>query len=77
MKYKNVKTGAVIETFGKISGGDWQEVITAAVENKAKGGESALAEAVESAHVKAAPKSPAKSQTKSASKSAAPKTKKK
>lgn len=69
MKYKNVKTGAVIETFGKISGGDWQEVITAAVENKAEGGESAPA--------KAASKSPAKSQTKTASKSAAPKSKKK
>lgn len=26
MKYRNTRTGAVIETSGKISGGDWQAV---------------------------------------------------
>ena len=66
MKYKNVKTGAVIETVGKISGGDWQEVITAAVK---EGGEAALPKAVTT-------KTPAKSQAKPATKTA-PKTKKK
>lgn len=27
-KYKNKKTGAIIETNGKISGGNWVEVLT-------------------------------------------------
>lgn len=36
MKYRNLRTGVEIETSGKISGGDWQEIpakIPTAVEN--------------------------------------------
>lgn len=36
MKYKNTSTGAVIETSGKISGGDWVEVLVAPAQPKSE-----------------------------------------
>lgn len=41
MKYKNEKTGAIIEIEGKLSGGDWKELKapSRSREKKAKAGE--------------------------------------
>ena len=34
MKYKNMRTGAVINTSGKISGGDWEEIPVAPAQSE-------------------------------------------
>lgn len=34
MKYKNRKTGAVINTSGKISGGDWEQIPVAPAQSE-------------------------------------------
>lgn len=36
MKYKNRRTGAVINTSGKISGGDWEEIPVAPTQSEIK-----------------------------------------
>lgn len=34
MKYKNTKTGAVIDTFGEIAGADWKKVVPVSNESE-------------------------------------------
>lgn len=34
MRYRNKRTGAVIETTGKVSGGDWEEIVAVVAEKK-------------------------------------------
>lgn len=41
MKYKNKRTGKVIETYGKISGPDYEEVVEKATPKKARAKEKA------------------------------------
>lgn len=36
MRYRNKRTGAVIETTSRISGGDWVEMVAATPEKKAE-----------------------------------------
>lgn len=42
MRYRNKRTGAVIETTGKVSGGDWEEIVAVVAEKKAESAPKAV-----------------------------------
>lgn len=69
MKYKNRRTGAVVNTSGKISGGDWEEIPVAPAQPKteenAEPEKKVTAPAVKKTPAKTATKKPAAKKTSS------------